>query len=251
MNPSIAEINKTEINRANAKHSTGPKTQAGKQRSSLNALRHGLTGQTIVLPSDDLKSYQHHIECFVNEYHPQGATESQLVQSLADTAWRQNRAAALETNLIALALEPNQLDDQVGRALAIAAQLDNQARALSTLSIHTQRLARQFEKTLALLNEIQSKRLEARQKELEQVADLVQMHQTEKEPYHPAEDGFVFSKDEIDQFLRLRDRQARAAKAFDYCHPENHVREIIARWVEPPTTNDEPRTTTPNATLEN
>jgi hypothetical protein len=236
MNPSIAEITRTEINRANAKHSTGPKTQAGKHRSSLNALRHGLTGQTIVLPTDDLKSYQHHIQSFVNEYHPQGPTESQLVQSLADTAWRQNRAAALETNLITLALEPNQPDDQLGTALAIAAALDHQARALSTLSIHTQRLARQFEKTLALLHQIQSTRLEARQKELEQAANLVQMHQKENKPYHPAEDGFVFSNDEIDQFLRLRDRQARAAKAFDYCHPEKEVREIIARWVEPQTT---------------
>ena len=243
MNPSIALINRTEINRANAKHSTGPKTEAGKCRSSLNALRHGPTGQTIVLPSDDLKSYQHHIQCFVNEYHPEGATESQLVQSLADTAWRQNRAAALETNLLTLGSVPerandqatDEVNDQVGTALAIAAALDSQARALSTLSIHTQRLARQFEKTLALLNEIQSKRLEARQKELEQCSDLDPMQKTENEPYLPAADGFVFSKDEIDQFLRLRDRQARAGKAFDYCHPENEVREIIARWVEPQT----------------
>jgi len=111
---------------------------------------------------------------------------------------------------------------------------------LSTLSIHTQRLARQFEKTVALLNQIQSKRLDARQKDLEQAADLVQMHQTEKEPYDPAADGFVFSRDEIGQFLRLRDRHARAAKAFDHCHPEDHVREIIARWVDPQTTPDSP-----------
>ena len=59
------------------------------------------------------------------------------------------------------------------------------------------------------------------------------MHQKENEPYDPAEDGFVFSKHEIQHFLRLRDRRARAAKAFDYCNPENEVREIIARWVDP------------------
>src|SRR5277367_6032594 len=188
MNPSIAEINRTEINRANAKHSTGPKTQAGKCRSSLNSLRHGLTGQTIVLPSDDLQSYQHHIQRFVNEYHPEGATKSQLVQSLADTAWRQNRAAALETNLITLGIvrEPTPLENappQVQDALAIAAALDSQTRALSNLSIHTQRLARQFEKTLALLKETQAPRLEDRERELRQAADLVEMHQDKEEPY--------------------------------------------------------------------
>lgn len=46
-----AEINRAEINRTNAQNSTGPKTEAGKQRSSLNALRHGLTGQIVVMPA--------------------------------------------------------------------------------------------------------------------------------------------------------------------------------------------------------
>ena len=36
------------INRANARKSTGPKSSAGKRRSAMNALRHGLTGQVIV-----------------------------------------------------------------------------------------------------------------------------------------------------------------------------------------------------------
>ena len=51
MIPSIAETttDRALINRANAQRSTGPKTEEGKQRSSLNALRHGLTGQTIIL----------------------------------------------------------------------------------------------------------------------------------------------------------------------------------------------------------
>ena len=44
-------IHRAAVNKANAQKSTGPRTAAGKQRSSLNALRHGLTGQTIVLPT--------------------------------------------------------------------------------------------------------------------------------------------------------------------------------------------------------
>jgi hypothetical protein len=203
MNPSTSVFDRTESNQANAQHSTGPKTKAGKQRASLNALRHGLTGHTVVLPSDDLKAYQQHIQAFVDEYHPEGATEAQLVQSLADTAWRQNRAAALETNLLTpgIVREPSPLENappQVQDALAIAAALESQTRALSNLSIHTERLARQFEKTLALLKETQSPRLQARENQLEQAADLVEMHQEKEETYDPAEGGFVFSDDDYE-----------------------------------------------------
>src|SRR5579864_3471766 len=87
------------INRANAQKSTGPRTEAGKQRTRLNALRHGLTGQTIVLPAEDHSAYQRHSQSFLDEYQPKEATETQLVQSLIDTSWRMNRAAAVETNL--------------------------------------------------------------------------------------------------------------------------------------------------------
>jgi hypothetical protein len=214
MTPSTAPISRTEINRANAQHSTGPRTPEGKQRSALNALRHGLTGQTVVMPSDDLEAYRQHIQAFVDEYHPQGATETQLVQSLADAAWRLNRVAVLETNLLTHDIVyqdfPNhESTHEMREAIAIAAALDSHTRALSALSLHGQRLARQFEKTLALLKETQAARLKARERALE-------MHQDKQEACHPAEDGFVFSNQEIEQFPRLRNRGLRAGHAFDY-----------------------------------
>jgi hypothetical protein len=214
------------INRANAQHSTGPKTEAGKQRSSLNALRHGLTGQTIVLPSDDLESYQQHIQSFVTEYHPKGATESQLVQSLADTAWRQNRVCALENNLLTLGIvsQPTPLEnvtEQISAALAVAASLDSHTRALANLSLHGQRLARQFEKTLALLHQLQSTRQDQEAIELDHASALVQMHALKGEPYDPAHDGFVFSKRQIEAFMHAMDRAERASQAEDYCLEES------------------------------
>src|SRR5713101_3709223 len=89
-------------NRANAQHSTGPKTEAGKQRSSLNALRHGLTGHTIVLPTEDMAAYQRFTKRFFDDLKPRGVIEEQLVQSIADTSWRLHRIPALENNLLAL-----------------------------------------------------------------------------------------------------------------------------------------------------
>src|SRR5271155_3556862 len=53
---------RAEINRANSQHSTGPKTPEGKKRISLNALRHGLTGQIVVMPTEDLQAYQRHLQ---------------------------------------------------------------------------------------------------------------------------------------------------------------------------------------------
>ena len=88
-----------ETNRANAQHSTGPRTEAGKQRSSLNALRHGLTGQTVVLPSDDLSAYQRHCKEFLDQYLPKNKMEVRLTQTIADLTWRLNRITAIETSL--------------------------------------------------------------------------------------------------------------------------------------------------------
>src|SRR5579863_5640731 len=122
--------NRSEINRANAQHSTGPKTPEGKKHSSLNALRHGLTGQIVVMPTEDLQAYQLHLKSFTGEYNPKGATESHLVQALADTSWRLNRVAALETNLLTLGVTSgaNPFSDspqQIQDAMAIVAALES------------------------------------------------------------------------------------------------------------------------------
>jgi hypothetical protein len=49
----IAQIDRAAVNRANALHSTGPCTAEGKQTSSRNPIRHGLTARTAVLPAED------------------------------------------------------------------------------------------------------------------------------------------------------------------------------------------------------
>jgi hypothetical protein len=161
--------NRAEINRANSLHSTGPKTEAGKRRSSMNAMKHGFTGQLVVMPDEDLELYQHHLKTFEDEYQPQGATEENLVQALADVSWRLNRVAALESNLLGISYTPRDLVDC----------LFQQAKALANLSMHSQRLSRQFERTGAMLRDLQKTR------------------RAHSETHQPSEDGFVFSPQEI------------------------------------------------------
>jgi hypothetical protein len=213
------EQTRTEINRANSQHSTGPKTEAGKQRSSLNALRHGLTGQIVVMPNEDLQAYQSHLILFTDEYNPQGATEAHLVQALADTSWRLNRVAAMETNLLTLGIATARspiadAPEQVQDALSIVAALESQSKALSNLSMHTQRLSRQFERTVIQLRELQETRRAQQRKDLDSLIDIIEMHESKGETYNSSADGFVFSEAQIKEHRQARNRKRRAEKAY-------------------------------------
>ncbi len=210
---------RAETNRANAQHSTGPRTESGKQRSSLNALRHGLTGHVIVLPSEDHAAYEKHTSRLFQDLQPKGALEQQLVQSLGDTSWRINRVAALETNLLALGIheQSEKIDTahpEAHAALAMAASIREQTRALANLSMHENRLSRQFERTLKQLREIQAERRAKEKDQLEKAARLLALHQEEGLPYDPAEDGFVFSNDEIETSIRRTHRLREATNAY-------------------------------------
>jgi hypothetical protein len=211
---------RAEINRANSKNSTGPKTPAGKQRSALNALRHGLTSQIVVMPTEDLLIYQQHHKSFTDEYHPEGATEAHLVQALSDTAWRLNRVAALEANLLTLAAinQPNPFTDapaQVQDAIAIVAALESQSKALANLSLHSQRLSRQFERTVAQLHELQRARHSREKQEVDNVLDIIEMYESKGEAYRPSDDGFVFSQTQINAAIRTRNRERLIEEAFE------------------------------------
>jgi hypothetical protein len=90
-------------NQANAQLSTGPTSVTGKAASSLNGLKTGLTGRTVLLPGDDAAAaYQGLVESFVERHQPVGDAEQNLVQSLADTEWRLQRIPALEMGISSL-----------------------------------------------------------------------------------------------------------------------------------------------------
>ena len=186
-----------EINRANAQHSTGPKTEAGKQRSCLGALRYALgTEQLVVSPDEDRELYHLHLQSFRDEYQPQGATEENLVQSLADLSWRLNRVVALETNLLSICYTPRGLVDG----------LLDQAKALANLSLHSQRLSRQFEKTIAQLRDLQKTRRAQEDRGLDNLLRIMEMHEEKGETYNSSEDGFVFSPSQIHHAIQARKR---------------------------------------------
>jgi hypothetical protein len=158
--PSPAQI---AANRANAQLSTGPKTPAGKARSSLNALKTGLTGRTVLLPSEDAEAYQAHLQRFFAEYQPANDKEHELVQRLADISWRLLRIPSLENALFALGrVQFEEMfadhDPDLRGALIDAHTVIAFHKQFNNLSIQESRLFRQFEKTRVELSDLQSRR---------------------------------------------------------------------------------------------
>ena len=164
-------------NRRNAQLSTGPTSENGKQTSSRNALKTGLTGRTVLLPSDDATLYESHLAEFAARYQPVGLHEANLVQSLADTQWRLARIPSLELSIYALgrlefaALYAGEEDPAVRSALLDAKVYLAYGRQLNTLSIQESRLRRQLEKDAAALrNSRSSANVNARQSSTTQPA---------------------------------------------------------------------------------
>jgi hypothetical protein len=87
-------------NQANAKLSTGPATDAGKQRSRFNALRHGLTSSKIVLPHEDENEWESFRNMTLSSLRPHGQEEEILAASIAEHRWRIRRLARVETALL-------------------------------------------------------------------------------------------------------------------------------------------------------
>jgi hypothetical protein len=86
-------------NRRNARKSTGPITQEGKQRSRCNAVRHGLTAETVIGALEDAEDYRAFEAAVIADYDAQCAVERELVLRLASLLWRLRRATTMETGL--------------------------------------------------------------------------------------------------------------------------------------------------------
>ena len=90
-------------NRENAQKSTGPTTPEGKAKTSLNALKNGLTGTNMLFTNrDDLIRYHVHVDSYATQFQPVGPEESALVQSIADIRWKLNRIPGLEMTLLVM-----------------------------------------------------------------------------------------------------------------------------------------------------
>src|SRR4029079_3516294 len=88
-----------DANRRNALKSTGPITPEGKERSRRNAVRHGLTAETVIAVLESWEDYETFEAAVISDYNAETAVERQLVLRLASTLWRLTRTQGMDTTL--------------------------------------------------------------------------------------------------------------------------------------------------------
>ncbi len=213
-------------NTANSQKSTGPRTEPGKQRTRLNAYRHGITGQICIFTTEDQRAFESHCTGIREALEPVGALELDLAQAIAEGRWRLKRASALESSIYALGQSQPVSDDigqiQIGEALAQARTWLADGKNLQLLTLYEQRIQRSVEKNTAALNALQAKRQAIAEKALEEAQLLAQLAYAKGERYDPASDfpaktfhnGSDFSTAGINRLI-LRNRRLTEARYRD------------------------------------
>ncbi len=169
---SIISESRVIANRANAQLSTGPTSPEGKAATSMNAVKTGLTGRTVLLPSDDAEAYRQHLAAYEIEFQPVGLRERELVQSLADIQWRLQRIPGLEMAIYARGREEFAERFEEPDSAVRSARIDLETflqyqKPLRNLQIQEGRLQPQREKDMAELRELQEERRSTEQPETE------------------------------------------------------------------------------------
>jgi len=139
---------KQSANQANAKHSTGPRSEAGKQRVSQNARRHGFTGSHFFCP-EPLEPMLQEIEtAYRATLRPQGFLEEDAFLQLRNARFNMERAQILMDDLGRKATAPDLdplADPQLCKRYLLYQRYFNQAQAA-------------FHRYLRLLRQLQAER---------------------------------------------------------------------------------------------
>ncbi len=193
-------------NRANAQLSTGPTSADGKAKSSLNAVKTGLTGRTVLLHSDDVDEYQRYLTDYEKELQPVGRRESDLVQSIVDTVWRLRRIPGLETAIFArgyLEFE-NAFNAHAPGLRPGMIELETflkYEKPLRNLQLQDARLGRRREKEFAELRHLQQERKAKETAALNAAAREYVLAKKNNAPFTQSANGFEFSTAEIERYL--------------------------------------------------
>jgi hypothetical protein len=179
------------------------RTPEGKARSSMNALRHGLTARVVVLPSEDMNAYQVFAKEIVDSLDAQTPVERQFAQTVADNQWRINRIRSIEDGMLGMGHFEAAADfdcptSEIHSAMTAARAFRDDSKSFVNLSIYEQRLHRSMKESLRQLKELQTERRELQKIEMDDAIRLLKTKQMKGE--------FVYASAEIALEFARRDR---------------------------------------------
>jgi hypothetical protein len=179
-----------EINRANAQKSTGPRSTTGKQRSRMNAVKHNLSGQHLILLATETEAYNRMATSMLVDLKPKSEPERQIAQKIIDTNFRLNRLTAIENNMFSFGITANETDlpheDDIEVMAAQVRAWVERANSFDVLGRYESRLSRQL-----LKYQEEFERLQAARKEQERVDSRRSPDEIKRDEFDPASFGNV------------------------------------------------------------
>jgi len=188
------------------KSKKGPASQEAKDRVRYNALRHGFTGQVLIMTPEEREKFDAFTKGMMTDLAPAGTHETFLANSIAEEAWRLNQIRARCVNLAAVGdfegagNKYRPMEDQnpaIMTAVIETSVARDQSKELALMSLYAQRTQRAYEKYKKDLKELQANRKANEEAEQEDARLLFQLADTQGLTYDPKKDGFVFSLHQI------------------------------------------------------
>jgi hypothetical protein len=174
---------KSDTARANGAKSRGPTTAEGKEKSSRNALQHGLTASNgnILLDCEDPTQFDEFFSKFLGIHEPATPAEKDIVEEMIAARWRIRRMLTIETGLLNAEILTQQSksespDPTVHLASAFRS-LSDDSRSLALASRYEARLQRLYDRAYKTLREVQ----QARKSEEPQQSDNIRIRWVDPE----------------------------------------------------------------------
>ena len=226
--PPISDA-KMAANKANAQHSTGPKSAATRAVSSMNAIKTGLTSRTVLLPTEDALAYQQHLDREFKRLAPTTDEEKSLAQSIADANWRILRVVPLEASIWAVALikmgdlyphitDPAERQSLIHGEIQLAYRKD-----FSNLALQERRLRKQAADDEAKLNAIREAQRAKHAADFSQGFGLYKVARRRNLPFDPALFGFVFTIQDCELHLKRQNASCFLSDAYSEFNKEQYI----------------------------
>ncbi len=153
--PATPSLAQSAASRQNGARSSGPTTAAGKARSALNGVRHGLSGRTFfLLPDEDPAEFQAHEAMWLAEWSPRDLHEHEAAACAIRAMWREIRADRLEAQVLTDLFAAGTIADEAERQAAKATAF----KALGTLLRYRSRIEREHDRAMAALESLRQRR---------------------------------------------------------------------------------------------